>query len=110
MLTDDTLVVDDRVIAGEDGRLTQVKARLATGRPAADGRFRWILVQSAVPASALDGLQLIHSGPDLALYRNPAYTDSGMDGGRHLPIIIAELVLLLAMITAAATIAAAARK
>jgi len=110
VLTDDTLIVGEHVIRGEDRRLTELKARLSAGLPAADGRFRWVLVQSPVPASALDGLQLIHQGPDLSLYRDPAFTESGVDTRRHLPILLAEAVLLLAMIVAAVTIAAAARR
>ncbi|MEU7907149.1 hypothetical protein [Actinoplanes sp. NPDC049118] len=77
VLTDDRLRVGPAVIAGESRAAARVRARIAAGRPAADGRVRWVLVERAagpaVPPTALAGLEEVHRGPALALYRNPRY-------------------------------------
>jgi hypothetical protein len=81
VVTDDRLRVGSTVIAGESRTARSVLARLAAGRPAADDRVRWVLVQrgagGAVPASALAGLVPVHRGPELQLYRNPGYRAVG---------------------------------
>jgi len=76
VLADDTLVVGDLVLEGEDSRAAQVRELLAAGDPVARVGTRWVLVQhgagGSVPAGSLDGLRLVHDGEYLDLYTNPA--------------------------------------
>ncbi|GIH06274.1 hypothetical protein Rhe02_43410 [Rhizocola hellebori] len=116
VLADDTLVVDDVLVAGENVRLREIRARLASGEPIATADVRWVLIQhrgvvdQAVPPGALTGLESVFIGPDLALYRNPAAVASTVEPARHAPIVAAEIAALLAMIAAAGTIAGTARR
>jgi hypothetical protein len=84
VVADDRLRVGDTVLRGESGAAAAIRARLEAGRAVADERVRWVLVQrdngGSVPATALGALTVIHSGPSLALYRNPGY--DGRDGPR----------------------------
>ncbi|WP_411267385.1 hypothetical protein [Actinoplanes sp. KI2] len=81
VVADDRLRVGETVIGGESGAAAAIRGRLEEGRSVADGRVRWVLVQrgsgGSVPAAALGGLTLVHSGPGLALYRNPGYAAPG---------------------------------
>lgn len=73
VITDDALVVDGRVIPGEDRRAADIRSRLAAGGAAGDVGTAWVLVEEpGVPASALTGLELAYRGPTLTLYRNPS--------------------------------------
>lgn len=116
VLADDTLVVGDVVIAGENQVVREVRAKLIAGEPVAAENVRWVLVQhrgvvtDVVPPTALAGLVPAYSGPYLALYRNPAFVSSTVDGLRHAPIVAAEVAALLALIAAAGTMAASARR
>lgn len=111
---DDTLVVGSMTITGESLQAARVRAEVAGGRPVSG--FRWVLVQhrgsvsAAVPASVSAGLQQVHNGRFLALYRSDAAIGSVVDPRRHLPVVSAEIVVLLLLIVAAARIAATARK
>jgi hypothetical protein len=81
VMTDDRLRVGGTVIGGESVAAAAIRARLEMGRPVADERVCWVLVQrdngGSVPATARAGLILVHSGPDLMLYRNPGYAGPG---------------------------------
>jgi hypothetical protein len=72
---DDTLVVRDRVVAGEDRRARAAGA--AAGDPAALARMGigWVLVERGTPGRAVPAvvgsLPLILDGADLRLYRVP---------------------------------------
>lgn len=116
VLADDTLVVGDQVIAGENPRLPEIRARLASGEPVASGAIRWVLVQyrgdisEAVRPEHLRGLELIFAGPHLALYSNLAAAAPEPDRRRHFPVIAAEIAAILTMIVAAAAIAVSARR
>lgn len=73
VVSDDTLIVGGVPIAGEDRRAAQVRAHLDGGGAASDLGVTWVVVQGpGVPSSALAGLQIVHDGQDLTLYRNPA--------------------------------------
>jgi hypothetical protein len=72
VVSDDTLIVDGVPLAGEGARAAAVRAHLAAGGAAADLGVTWVVVQGSVAPSALTGLELVHSGADLTLYRNPA--------------------------------------
>ncbi|SBV29074.1 hypothetical protein GA0070620_4639 [Micromonospora krabiensis] len=75
VVTDDVLVVGDLVVPGESGRVSELRDALAHGRSLAGTELRWVVVQhrsggTLVPG-VLDGLTIVHSGPELTLYRNP---------------------------------------
>ncbi len=116
VLADDTLVVGDTTIIGEDQRLPAFRARLAAGLPLATPELRWVLVHhrgdvaSAVAPSSLTGLEPAFIGPYLALYANPAATPSGVDDRRQLAVVVAEAVALLTLIVAGGAVAVAARR
>jgi hypothetical protein len=78
VITDDTLIVGNLVIAGENERVRRIRALLASDSPVVTSGVRWVVVQhasqGALPAGSLAGLQKVHSGGDLSLYRNPAVT------------------------------------
>jgi hypothetical protein len=77
VVVDDRLRVGDAVIKGESGPAAAIRTRLEEGRVVADEHVRWVLVQRdngrSVPATALGTLTVVHSGPELVLYRNPGY-------------------------------------
>ena len=75
VLTDDRLLVGDRVVGGENRRAARVRDALAAGRPLAALGVRWVVVErvvgeAPVPPGALAGLRLVHAGSDLLLYEN----------------------------------------
>ncbi|WP_435871419.1 hypothetical protein [Micromonospora echinaurantiaca] len=76
VITDDTLVVGDLVVAGEGRRVADLRAALAQRRPLASTDLRWVVVQhpsgGSVSPQVLAGLEIVHQGPLLTLYRNPA--------------------------------------
>lgn len=76
VLTDDTLVVDDVAVAGENPRLREVRRVLAEGRPVSATGVGWVVVQHGTPSTVdpavLAGLDLRYEGESLSLYRNPA--------------------------------------
>lgn len=114
VLADDTLVVGDLAVQGENVRLEPVRAWLA-GKSQIPTDVRWVLVQhrgraDVVPAERLEGLQRVLDGSDLALYRNPAAIPSNVDLGRRLPVIAAEIAALLLLISAGLTMAARRRR
>lgn len=75
VLTDDTLQVDDIAVTGENRRIREVRRLLREGRPVTDTGVRWVVVQHGsavgVDPAWLVGLQKVHDGPALTLYRNP---------------------------------------
>lgn len=74
-VVDDTLVVGDRALRGEDKRAARVGA--AIGDPGRLARLGvgWVLVEHGTPGTVepaeLAGLTLVHDGQWLALYRVP---------------------------------------
>nr|MDT0659979.1 hypothetical protein [Micromonospora sp. DSM 115978] len=76
VLTDDTLLVGDLVVAGENRRMGRIRDLIADGGSVRETGVRWVVVQhgvgGTVPPIALAGLRTVHSGPDLTLYENPA--------------------------------------
>ncbi|MEU5942137.1 hypothetical protein ABZ807_23795 [Micromonospora sp. NPDC047548] len=95
VLIDDTLRVGDVAVGGEDPRAAEVRDLLAAGRPLTGTGVRWVLVQRAagapVPASALVGLRPVHTGPELALYEDPAWTAPAGRAGPG-PVGVAHLL------------------
>ncbi|MDG4834056.1 hypothetical protein O7627_32840 [Solwaraspora sp. WMMD1047] len=76
VLTDDTLLVGDLVVAGENRRVDRIRDLVAGGGSIRETWVRWVVVQhgvgGTVPPAALAGLRPVHLGPDLSLYENPA--------------------------------------
>ncbi len=77
VLVDDTLVVGDLTVDGEDPRARHVRGLVADGASVAQTGVRWVLVEHdagpTVPGPALVGLRLVHTGPILDLYDNPQW-------------------------------------
>jgi hypothetical protein len=109
VLRDDTLVVDDVAIAGENPRLSGVREWLHGDAPLPPA-ISWVLIQGDPPASPPAGLEAVYTGRYLALYRNPAALSSTPDSGRHLPILLAEGAALALMILAITTMAVRRRR
>jgi hypothetical protein len=102
VVTDDTLIVGGAPIAGEDRRAAQIRAHLDAGGPAADLGVTWIVVQGPVSPSALAGLELVHSGPDLTLYRNPGPAPlTSAPVGRRVAMLLAYALALGVTLSAA---------
>ncbi|PWR12793.1 hypothetical protein DKT68_02375 [Micromonospora acroterricola] len=101
VLINDTLWVGPTAVAGEDPAAGRVRELLAGGAPLAAAGPRWVLVQRAagppVPPASLAGLLVVHEGPELTLYENPAWvppvapTRPGVVGLAHL---LAGMVVL----------------
>ncbi|WP_200210124.1 hypothetical protein [Micromonospora coerulea] len=76
VLTDDTLRVGDVTVAGENRRIRKLRRLLRDGRPVAGTGVRWVVVQhgsaGTVDPAWLAGLEKVHDGPFLTLYRDPA--------------------------------------
>jgi hypothetical protein len=109
VLTDDTLVVGDVTVAGENPRLAGVRAWLHDGAEL-PAEIAWVLVQGDPPATPPAGLVPVYSGRYLALYHNPGAVPSTPDGDRRLPVLLAELAALALMILAAMTMAVRPRR
>jgi hypothetical protein len=109
VITDDTLIVDGEPVEGEDPRLKEIRAQLSDGDLGANRAIRWVLVQG-VTFEAIPGLERVYIDENLALYRNPHASASNVGSARHLLVIAAELVALLTLMLAAATIALKARR
>ncbi|MFI6065870.1 hypothetical protein ACIA47_11465 [Micromonospora sp. NPDC051227] len=106
VLTDDTLRVGDVAVAGENPRVREMRQALAEGRPVWTTGVRWVLVQhevsGEVDSQVLGGLERVHDGPFLTLYRNPATVrESGGSGPARLAVVAALSVALLVVIAAA---------
>ncbi|RAO26047.1 hypothetical protein ONO23_05583 [Micromonospora noduli] len=106
VLTDDTLRVGDVAVAGENPRVREMREALAEGRPVWTTGVRWVLVQrevsGEVDSQVLGGLERVHDGPFLTLYRNPATVrESGGSGPARLAVVAALSAALLVVIGAA---------
>ncbi|MEU8410502.1 hypothetical protein AB0C19_30260 [Micromonospora sp. NPDC048842] len=106
VLTDDTLRVGDVAVAGENPRVREMRRALAEGRPVWTTGVRWVLVQhevsGEVDSQVLGGLERVHDGPFLTLYRNPATVrESGGSGPARLAVVVALSAALLVVIAAA---------
>ncbi|MET8310449.1 hypothetical protein [Micromonospora sp. NPDC005173] len=103
VLTDDTLRVGDTAVAGENPRLREVRRVLADGLPVSATGVRWVVVQHHLPGgvdpAALADLQIVHEGPFLTLYRNPAAPPEPIASGHARWAVVAALgaALLLCM-------------
>ncbi|MEU5827026.1 hypothetical protein [Micromonospora tulbaghiae] len=110
VLTDDTLVVDDVAVAGENPRLREVRRVLAEGRPVSATGVGWVVVQhgtpSTVDAAVLAGLDLRYEGESLSLYRNPAASGPPPRAGasRWLVVLACGTAVLAVMAAAFSTL------
>ena len=77
VLVDDTLVVGNLTVDGEDSRARRLRGLVADRASVAQSGVRWVVVEHdagpTVPGTALVGLRLVHTGPDLDLYDNPQW-------------------------------------
>ncbi|MEH1028077.1 hypothetical protein V6W11_10050 [Micromonospora profundi] len=106
VLTDDTLVVGDVAVAGENPRLREVRRVLADGLPVSATGVNWVVVQHQLPSSvnpaALVGLEVVHEGASLSLYRNPAATSRPVGNGHgRWAVVVAFGITALVVMTAA---------
>jgi hypothetical protein len=118
-VVDDTLVVGDRPLRGEDPRAAAVRAVLAAGphtgsggavRALADLGVGWILVAHGTPGEVdpalLAGLPVVSGGPWLTLYRLPgeiadrpgAAQPRAGPAGRVAVVLVDITVLLLVLV------------
>ncbi|MEU7760312.1 MULTISPECIES: DUF3367 domain-containing protein [Micromonospora] len=110
VLTDDTLVVDDVAVAGENPRLREVRRVLAEGRPVSATGVGWVVVQHGTPSTVdpavLTGLDLRYEGESLSLYRNPAASGSPPRTGasRWLVVLACGTAVLAVMAAAFSTL------
>ncbi|MFI7331020.1 hypothetical protein [Micromonospora aurantiaca (nom. illeg.)] len=110
VLTDDTLVVDDVAVAGENPRLREVRRVLAEGRPVSATGVRWVVVQHGTPSTVdpavLAGLDLRYEGESLSLYRNPAASGAPQraGSGRWLVVLACGTAVLVVMAAAFSTL------
>ncbi|WP_436971567.1 hypothetical protein [Micromonospora vinacea] len=106
VLTDDTLRVGDVAVAGENPRVREMRRALAEGRPVWTTGVRWVLVQhevsGEVDSQVLGGLVLVHDGPSLTLYRNPATVHESSPSGQARLAVVAALGAALLVVVAAA--------
>jgi hypothetical protein len=76
-VVDDRLAINGTLLAGEDPRAAAVHGALASGPELAAGLARqgitWVLVEHGTPGTVpdLSALQLVHTGPNVSLYRVP---------------------------------------
>ncbi|MEU8113500.1 hypothetical protein [Micromonospora sp. NPDC048947] len=106
VLTDDTLRVGDVAVAGENPRVREMRRALDEGRPVWTTGVRWVLVQHEVSGEldpqVLGGLERVHDGPFLTLYRNPeTVLQPGGSGPARLAVVAALSAALLVVIAAA---------
>ncbi|WP_422750962.1 hypothetical protein [Micromonospora sp. WMMD1219] len=110
VLTDDTLVVDDVAVAGENPRLREVRRVLAEGRPVSATGVGWVVVQHGTPSTVdpavLAGLDLRYEGESLSLYRNPAASGPPPRAGasRWLVVLACGTAVLAVMAAAFSTL------
>ncbi|MEU9515978.1 hypothetical protein [Micromonospora sp. NPDC048169] len=110
VLTDDTLVVDDVAVAGENPRLREVRRMLAEGRPVSATGVGWVVVQHGTPSTVdpavLAGLDLRYEGESLSLYRNPAASGAPQraGAGRWLVVFACGTAVLAVMAAAFSTL------
>ncbi|MGN9778664.1 hypothetical protein ACTMS0_23290 [Micromonospora sp. H33] len=106
VLTDDTLRVGTLEVAGENPRVREVRRLLREGRPVSATGVRWVVVQHGsagrVDPAALAGLQVVHDGPFLTLYRNPKA------GARPAPVRPARWAVVAALTAAVLVVLGAA--
>jgi hypothetical protein len=102
--TDDRLLIGTSTISGESARAAQIRDLVDREQSLVDSGARWILVQrdAAQPpdAALLAGLDVVYSGSELSLYRNPQGVQPTVGSGRLLllvPYVAAAAVLLMAI-------------
>ncbi len=105
VLADDTLVVGDLVLEGEDPRAAQVRELVAADAPVARMGTPWVLVQhragGSVSEVSLKGLQLVHDGEYLDLYSNPTVgADQSRQSVRRWVIGAVDLLAVALLMTA----------
>ncbi|WP_025619811.1 hypothetical protein [Salinispora cortesiana] len=105
VLIDDTLRVGDVAVTGENTRLREIRHLLGAGRPATETGVRWVLVQQhradQVDPATLTGLELVHQGVVLALYRNPAVPPNPVVVSPVRWVVVAAMAVAIAVVVAA---------
>lgn len=88
-VVDDTLYVNDTAIPGEDPRAAAIRA----GRTLNELGIGWVLVERGTPGPTdTEGLELVHDGEWLDLYRVPGAIAAAPDGPPRPPIVVAGVV------------------
>ncbi len=85
---DDTLYVNGEPVAGEDPRAAAIRNGAALNTLG----IGWVLVEHGTPGRTdTAGLEKVHTGPWLDLYRVPGAVAAGPDGPPRAPIVVADL-------------------
>lgn len=105
VLIDDTLRVGDVAVIGENPRLQEIRQLIGAGRPAAETGVRWVLVQQhradQVDPATLAGLEPVHQGEFLALYRNLAVSPSPVLAAPARWAVVVALAVAVVVVIAA---------
>ncbi len=104
-VVDDRLAVSGHVLRGEDPRAAAVAALLASGTPLSAGLARlhigWVVVEHQTPGTVPDlgGLQRVHAGPDVSLYRVPGvFSTTGVSASRAAAVVVGDSLAVLAFL------------
>lgn len=105
VVADDTLVVGGQVVGGEDPRARAVRDALRAGEPLGPLGIGWVVVErdtpGPVPAAALSGAELRHTGPDLELYRLPGHVPVDWPAPPEAPVLLADALATATVVAAA---------
>ncbi|MBP2329978.1 hypothetical protein JOF56_010363 [Kibdelosporangium banguiense] len=98
VITDDTVVVGGRPIAGEDARAQQVRRTVEENENLAAMGIGWVLVEHQTPGridqAVLQRLQPVWQGEWLTLYRVPGMLARAPAGPPRLPVLAGDLLAL----------------
>ncbi|GAB3461873.1 hypothetical protein [Actinophytocola sediminis] len=96
---DDTLYVSGKAVPGEDRRAAEVRATVAEGGDLGRLGIGWVLVEHGTPgaptATVTAGLDRVHQGEWLDLYRVPgSVTPSAARTPPVAPVVVADVIAL----------------
>lgn len=100
-VTEDSLPVGGVVVAGEDPKADDLRKALAEGTDLASIGIGWVLVERAEPHRAddrpLPGVEPVHEGEWLSLYRVAGPVADGPIGPSAIPVVAAWITALAAI-------------
>jgi hypothetical protein len=105
VVLDDTLLVGNQQVRGDDPRAERVLAAASSGQPLGPLGIGWVLVERGTPGSTdpaeLTGLEPVHTGRWLSLFRVPGpVTSVPTPHDRLLPVLLVDILALALVGTA----------